>query len=42
MHADLNAACNIRKRFAVLRGGGLLSTSPEASSGGKLTAKTRQ
>ncbi|MBX5452223.1 MAG: transposase, partial [Thermogemmatispora sp.] len=29
-HADINAARNIRTRYTVLRGSGLLSTSPEA------------
>lgn len=38
-HADINAAYNIRNRYTVLRqeGGGVRSTTPEASSGGKLT-----
>jgi len=39
LHADLNAACNIRNRYAVLRDGGVLSATPEASSGGKLSAE---
>ena len=39
LHADLNAAFNIRNRYAVLRHGGPPSTGPEASSGGKLTLK---
>jgi transposase len=30
LHADLNAAINIRNRFTVFRDGGLLSISPEA------------
>ena len=34
-HADTNAAVNIRNRFTVLRGSGLLSMSPEAYSLGK-------
>lgn len=29
-HADINAAVNIRNRYTVLRGGGVLSTTPEA------------
>ena len=32
IHADLNAAFNIRNRFTVLRDGGDLSVSPEAST----------
>ena len=32
LHADLNAAINIRNRYTVSRDGGLLSTSPEALS----------
>lgn len=35
LHADTNAAFNIRNRYTVLRDGGELSTSPEASPGGK-------
>ena len=37
-HADINAAYNIRNRYTVLRqgGGGVRSTTPEASPGGKL------
>lgn len=35
IHADTNAAFNIRNRFTVLRHGGVQSTIPEASSGGK-------
>ena len=35
IHADTNAAFNIRNRYTVLRDGGLSSTSPEASPGGK-------
>jgi len=38
VHADLNAAYNVRNRYAVLRDGGVLSATPEASSGGKLMA----
>jgi len=38
LHADLNAAFNIRNRYAVLRDGGPPSAGPEASSGGKLAA----
>jgi len=34
-HADINAAYNIRNRYTVLRDGGVPSTTPEASSGGK-------
>ena len=35
IHADINASYNICNRYTVLRDGGLPSTSPEASSGGK-------
>lgn len=34
-HADTNAAVNIRNRYTALRGSGLPSNSPEASSRGK-------
>lgn len=40
LHADTNAAFNIRNRYTVLRGGGVQSTTPEASSGGKPPVKT--
>jgi len=37
LHADLNAAVNIRNQFTILRDSGVQSTTPEASSGGKLS-----
>jgi len=35
LNSDLNAAINIRNRYVVLRDDGVLSTTPEASLGGK-------
>ena len=35
LHADLNAAVNIRNQFTALRSSGVQSTTPEASPGGK-------